>query len=435
MLAYQFPPMKTVSMRNYYFYCEYKKWFDKVVVLSTSNQILMRQEPVPLDLEDLQLCSTFDYRTLLNRQNRKHINQPENEKGKATRFLIKLFDSFPLNCIFGEGGLIYIIHGYFLGKKLIKKENITHLHSSFRPYSDHVIAWMLKWHFPKLTWTADMRDLHVDPSVGNVVFPRFQHWCNRQILSRADFVLTVSQGLANHLKRYTANNIKVLLYGVGQMPAPPPCPRRFEKFTVVYTGSLFMDKRDPGPMLVALQELMAENTLRSSNFQLVYAGKDGASWKAYLEKYQLDNLYQDLGMLPLNKARQLQSDAHINLLLTYSTNSLTGNLSSKLFEYLAARKPLLVLLNGPADEELQGILERTQAGVVASHSPQDITRIKSFLLEKFNEWQVNGKVLPSVPEESLEEFRWENIVQNYFEEAGILNTDRRLSKVQMEHEA
>lgn len=435
MLAYQFPPMKTVSMRNYYFYCEYKKYCEEVVVLSTSNQNLMQQEPLPVNPGDLQLCKTLDYRTLLQFRYRGHINQSESSKGKVVRFLMRLLDSFPMNCLLGEGGLLYILNGYFLGKKIIRNSGVTHLHSSFRPYSDHIIAWLLKRRFPKLTWTADMRDLHVDPSVGNVVFPCFQHWCNRQILSRADFVLTVSQGLAQHLYRYNADKIRVLRYGVGQIPSPVSNPVRFKKFTFVYTGSLFMNKRDPSPLLVALQELMSEKALRTSDFQLVYAGKDGKSWKRYMEKHQLGKVSKDLGVLALSEARQLQSDAHINLLLTYSTNRLTGNLSSKLFEYLAARRPILVLLNGPTDEELQSIINRTQAGIVAGYSPSDISKIKSFLLEKFNEWQVNGQVVPSVPEGSLKELRWENIVKNYFGEAGILNMENKAAKVELGHEA
>ncbi|MFT6360951.1 MAG: hypothetical protein ACJAYJ_005194, partial [Saprospiraceae bacterium] len=191
MIAYWFPPIKAVTLRSYYLYHEWKKHFKKVTVLATSNRTKMPNESVPINEEDVETITTFDYRTV-----NSFLLSPKTHYSKTNHsqpyisFFVRLLDSFPFNLLIGEGGFFYILFGYSKAVQLTKKQQPTYIYSSFRPYADHIIAWLLKRRFPHLFWIADFRDLHIDHDINKLYASRFQRWCNRKIINQADLVTT-----------------------------------------------------------------------------------------------------------------------------------------------------------------------------------------------------------------------------------------------------
>ena len=99
MIAYWFPPLKTVSLRSYFAYREFKKHFSTVIVISTDNHKTLPKENMPLDERDLHSVFTIDYRTLLQRK--KNTSQTHFEVSKKNsrwmQAFIKIIDSFPFN--------------------------------------------------------------------------------------------------------------------------------------------------------------------------------------------------------------------------------------------------------------------------------------------------------------------------------------------------
>ena len=274
---------------------------------------------------------------------------------------------------------------------------------SFRPYSDHVVAWLLKRRFPHLFWIADFRDLHVDPANRNVTWPYMQKKINRIFFRKADLITTVSAGLEHHLKYYGPLT-HVLYNGIGKYPTNSRIKNKLPHFTIAYTGSLFKDKRKPNRLLESIQKLIKANR---DNICINYAGRDSASWQAYIKKYQLDDYFVDHAFLPLDEARQLQENAHVNLLLTYSSQNLSGNLTGKLYEYFAARKPIISIINGPRDSEIEQLFKRLKAGLVVYHDDNNATiKIHHFLLGLYTQWKEKGSVDYAIPHEALAQFRW-----------------------------
>jgi hypothetical protein len=151
MIAYWFPPLKTVTLRSYYLYREWTKHFKKVTVITTYNRTKLPNEAAPVIEEDIETITTFDYRTVssLLPSPKTHYSKTY-RKQFSVRFFIRLLDSFPFNVLIGEGGFLYILFGYFKAVQLTKKQQPTYLYSSFRPYADHLIAWLLKKKFPHL---------------------------------------------------------------------------------------------------------------------------------------------------------------------------------------------------------------------------------------------------------------------------------------------
>jgi hypothetical protein len=414
-LLYYFPPIKSIAVnRNFNLVKHFRLFFDDCFVFTTRNNRFLPQEPKNTEGVKTTELTTFDYRTLTAwlKPNRKEVHHTEQTKEHPlVRFGIRLLDSFPFNLLFHEGGILYSLIGLYKGIFLIKEQKITHIYSSFRPYSDHFTAYLLTFFFPKIIWIADFRDLHIDPLYQMPLVKPVQHWFNRQILKRAKCVTTVSQGLATYLKRYNSN-VFVLRNGVEISSFSPLDTKKIArtKFTIGYTGSMFMDERSPKLLLEVVRELVDEHIFTTENFEILYAGKDTAIWLDWVKKYDLASFFISKGIVSSDKAKEIQNNVHINLLLTSALPNYGGVMTGKFYEYLAAKQPILVLINGAQDLEFESIMAQFNAGCVAyNDKSHDILR--GFVLENFSEFQKNGAVNQTIYVEKLKELSWRFTVE------------------------
>ncbi len=409
-ISYYFPPVKVVgALRLYHIYRELSKTLPAPWVLSSSNRRRFAQEPtLELHPERLIELPTWDLRRATLRRksgNPAHLSR-QYKTNHWVRRLRKLSDSFPFNLLWGDGGLVYILEGYRRGVQLVEQEGITHLFSSFRPYSDHAVAYLLKRRFPQLVWVADFRDLHVNRALDNVYWPERQHRFNRRILQRADVVTTVSQGLARSLQQYHPN-VYLLPNGIGDLPADLPTLDLPPKFTIGYTGSVYPRLQDARFLLSPLQRLIREDRIDRNKIQLAVAGKDGATWRQWLREFQLDDLLLDLGLISRPEALALQQHSHLNLLLSWSLGADQGILTAKLYEYLAARRPILGMVKGNPDPELEAIFDRLVHSSLFYTGDLNAGTIDSFLLEHYRNWERQGQPLFSIEKRDLKAFSWE----------------------------
>jgi hypothetical protein len=417
IIAYWFPPASNQTWRSYHFFRALQNQFQNIKIISTSNRKYLPEKDYKDTNKFITTASTIDYRlfTYFIKKEIKHVD--ERFKPKWAFKIYNILNSFPFNLLAGEGGLIYIITGFLKGLKLLNKNDKSLIFSTFRPYSDHAIAFLLKLFRPNCFWIADFRDLHLDPRLNETIFPILQAWVTRKILSKADVVTTVSQGLAIHLHPFH-HQVAVLRNGIGNHSSlvtvdPKHIPN--DKFTIAYTGSMFRELRKPELLLEAITELIEEQRIISSKLQIIYAGKDTATWQRYLKKYDILSNFNSLGTISHEATIRLQSIAHINLLLTYASPELKGNATGKLYEYLAARRPIILLVNGCKDEELEEIFEETGAGLVAYDSLNHKELVKEFVLKKYIEWLETGEVSPSISPEKLETFKWDYMMKHFLD--------------------
>ncbi|HHB78727.1 MAG TPA: hypothetical protein ENK85_05805 [Saprospiraceae bacterium] len=397
-LSYYYPPIKSPGVkRNYTISHLFTESFKKVTVFTTSNRKVMAQDEQPIS-PDISLVKvpTYDYRffSYLILKN-KESAESKAKSNKAGKYFLKAMRSFPVNIFIGEGGLWYIWSAYARAKRIISKESQTIIYSSFSPYADHVVAWLLKRKFKKLIWVADFRDLHVDPTYRNYLWKKLQLWFDKTIIRKATFVTTVSEGLAQNLRKFH-DDVFVLPNGVAKMPKA--IERYTDKFTINYTGAMFQDKRRPHLLLKALQELIREGKIEKNTIRIQQAGRDVAIWKPLISKFNLEGVFESKGIVALDDAHLLQSKSHVNLLLTTSHKEYKGVLTSKIFEYLGAGNPILVIINGPKDE----IYEEAMSGVehvFVGYDSDSLDEIKEYILSYYNMWKTQ-KHYPRIKKEN-----------------------------------
>jgi hypothetical protein len=423
LLSYHYPPIHSIAIRrNYYISQNFQNYFSTVFVFTTKNNQFLPKSEKDTERVVVESLFTFDYRTLAHwlsgKKEKKsaHFSEQTKQNPIVNFFAVRLLKSFPFNLLFHEGGIIYTMICLFKAVRLVKKEGISHIYSSYPPYSDHFTAFLLKVYFPKLYWIADFRDLHIEPQYRQIVFEPFQHWCNKQILKKANIVTTVADGLAKNLTRYTSK-VKVLRNSIDSKDLIFE-KKPFEKFTISYTGSMYGDTYRFELLLEIIQKLINLNILTKDNFQILYAGKDTHTWLQWINRFGLVDYFESKGSIPLAEAINMQRSSHLNLVLTTATPESTGQLSGKLSEYMAAKNPIIVLIDGVQDVEFETIIDELNAGIVV-YNHRSYSELEAFILEKFNEWKDNGDVKPTINIEKLKEYSWEYQMQKFIEHINL----------------
>ncbi len=386
LIYYQFPPVQVPGAhRMKYFYEKSRSRFDQVWVFTSINgRYLDTDASLETHCPNLIELPTLDWRGLRarHRSGKTNFVPARWTRSFPGRWLQRLTNSFPWCFLLGDGGLLYILQGYLRGCRLIRERKITHLLSTYRPLADHVIAYLLKQRFSRLHWTADYRDLHVDPIRRSVWWPALQHVINRWLLRKADELTTVSRGLQEELQRYgrpvriVRNGVRVPVRDDGTSPSPV--------FTLSYTGSLHPELQDPQPLLAGIRCALDYDLIPLHHLHLQYAGKDTAFWQKGIARFSLEDWSDSHGMLSHADALHMQQTAAMNILLTWASPALTGILTSKLFEYLAARRPVLVMIRG-WDEELFELLGN-RPGIYWCRATDPPLRIAGQLSKAYQRW-------------------------------------------------
>ena len=408
-IHYYFPPLSSSAViRNYHIACTFTSFFDKVHVLTSNNHLRfpndVRNFPDRLQTYDIR---TFDYRYFLSGKSNKDAHISSSKKtGAFYQFLLKLQKSFPFNLFLAEGNLIYIYNSYQKAKRLIEEGNIKSIYSSFGPYADHYVAWLLKRKYPYLKWIADFRDLQIEPIYKNVIWKGYQQKIERKVLSKADMITCISQGFVDQLKVYNRPT-KSILRGI-ELRSPV---KQYDQFTIGYTGSLYFDYRDPRPLFKVLKELIRSNKIDSGELQIIYAGRDSVKFDQWVKEYNLNNCFIDKGLVTQEEAKIIQNKSHINLLLTSSSPALTGVITGKVFEYFEALNPTLCLISGVYDPEFESLFKELDAGVVVYAPERTHGKMREFILSKYEEWKTTHRVASSIKTKIItEKYSWKQQV-------------------------
>jgi hypothetical protein len=229
----------------------------------------------------------------------------------------------------------------------------------------------------------------IDPHFNRIYFPKLHHWFFKKLFSQANLLTTVSDGLAKQLKRYNPKSI-ALRNGI-EDSMQPILPTPILHFSIVYTGSMYLGLRNPEPVFLALSTLIQEFKIAQSDLHIIYAGKDAASWKELATRYHLESIFMDKGIIAEEEAAQLQRQACINLLLSISSDQLQGVLTGKLMEYIKAGSPLLGIIVGQNDPEIQLILHELEIGDSFSDQAADEDAIKEFVYSEYLKWKATGR--------------------------------------------
>ncbi len=223
-------------------------------------------------------------------------------------------------------------------------------------------------------WVADLRDgWRFEPYRD---FPldieeRVDARMERGVLSHADRVTAVSEPIAADLRnRLGLQSVTVPNgYDEEEVPAAEALHSLApDRHSIVYTGRLATGGRTLDALIASLRALERRAAPELERLEVVLAGPLTGDERAALDGAGAEGVLRSVGTLERDQTLRLQRDADSLLLLT--AGSREGEATGKLFEYLYAERPILVL--GDRTEAAR-IVQNTKAGVVIpSDDPERI---------------------------------------------------------------
>ncbi len=260
-------------------------------------------------------------------------------------------------------------------RRLIAERRIECVITTSPPDSTHLVGLGLGRSRP--AWLADFRDGWAFEGLREP-FPtalqrRLDAGLERRVVATADGVLASTRVMADYFEaRYGAHGAVVpnawdtdLEPDVASASPPRLDP---DHVNLVYTGTLAgIRGHDDRGLLAALRRLASEDPDTSRRLRLVIAGRLTDRDTRMLAGDDLAPLIQVVGALPRATAVALQRRGDALLLITSHHRSIAHG---KLFEYLAAGRPILALAG---DNEPARIVRETQTGEVVD--PEDADAI------------------------------------------------------------
>jgi glycosyltransferase involved in cell wall biosynthesis len=164
--------------------------------------------------------------------------------------------------------------------------------------------------------------------------------------------------------------------------------RPYERFRITHAGSFF-GKRDPRPFLTALHDGGLDIVAR-------FLGDFRSTDREWAERLGLGDRLELIDYAPRRRSLELQRDSEALLLLIPDAGGRgKGVLSGKVFEYLAAERPILAVV--PPDGAAAALIREAGAGVVVA--PDDVEGMVGALQDLHERWRAGSLDAPPLSEE------------------------------------
>lgn len=265
-------------------------------------------------------------------------------------------------------------------RRIIRERGIDCVITSCPPDSVATVPLLLGRNRP--AWIADFRDgWRFEPLRGewpSAAQTRADAWFERRVTATADVVVGATRPIAEDFADRCG------AYGVhvpnawdptldDQVAATPPVELDPDAFNLVHTGQLSGPRgRDPQPLFAAMRRLRDAGHPGIDRLRLVLVGGLDAAEDASLNELDVRDLVAVAGQQTHLTAVATQRAADALLLLTSPGHR--SQATGKLYEYLAANRPILSL---GVENEASRIIAETRSGDAVP--PRDVDAITDAL--------------------------------------------------------
>ena len=274
-------------------------------------------------------------------------------------------------------------------KAFLKENPVDAIVSNGTPHSVHLIALALKQEFG-LPWLADFRDpwTKVDyfEDLKLSARSRAKHEkFEREVLSQSDAQLTVSPTWAAEFKGLGGKNAHWITNGFDPIDFSEQKPVLDQKLTISHVGNLSGD-RFHEPFWKAIAELIHGNERLKQVVQFQLVGEvDGKFIRAFRD-LNIEAQVDLLGQVSHQEALRITRASQGLLLMLGNKQKSQGRIPAKVFEYLAAERPILSL--GPEGGDVAQIIAEAGAGTTVDFDATET--LKSTLMQWFEAFGADG---------------------------------------------
>jgi len=256
----------------------------------------------------------------------------------------------------------------------LKKNPVDIIISTGPPHSMHLIAQRLKKKL-NIPWLADFRDPWT-----NIDFYKdlkLTRWADKKhrkqeqsVIKEADSLIVVGNTLKKEYQNLGAKNVSVITNGYDQDDFMNDDVCLDKKFSIMHAGTITYS-RNPQDFWLVLSELVKDENIS----------------RLGLEEFVVKTNY-----LSHKEATREQRKSHILFLPINNTQNAKGIITGKLFEYLAAGRPILAI--GPVDGDAAQIINDTKAGKISGFG--DNNRLKNNILDLYHDYKMGKTQIGAV---------------------------------------
>jgi glycosyltransferase involved in cell wall biosynthesis len=276
--------------------------------------------------------------------------------------------------------------------RIVKQEAIDVVITTSPPNSIHLIGASVK-RLTGVRWVADLRDsvaAHPHRRTESLAVRTKEltgAGIARLVARSADAIVTAAEAISEETRSLEPRaEVTTIPNGCDFDDFAGLEYRRGERFTITHAGSFF-GKRSPRPFLQALADSKLDVVAR-------FVGDFRPADREWAETLGLGDRLELHPYTSHRRALELQRSSDVLLLLIPDAGGRgRGVLSGKVFEYLAAERPILAVV--PPDGAAAGLITEVGTGVVAA--PEDVAAIGDALAGLHRRWQagsLNGSPLP-----------------------------------------
>ncbi len=385
IITYYWPPSGGAGVQRWLKFVKYLRDFDwEPVIYTPSNpgfplldETLSKDIPADIEVIMTPIWEPYEfYKKLAGTKNTPTIAAGVIKDKKPKGLAQKLSVWIRGNLFIPDARKFWIKPSVRFLYKYLQENHIDAIVSTGPPHSMHFIALKLKQRL-SIPWLADFRDPWTDIDYYkemkiSVLADRKHKRLELEIILNCSAMVVVSREMKANYEKMGCQNVQLITNGFDpddmgfQEVVPDP------KFSISHIGTL-----PPSFNLTGIWQILAElseaDPRFGENLEIKLVGKVDSSVIDDLSKYKLEKKLILPGYVSHEKAALLMKQSAI-LLLVINQNSpnAKGILTGKIFEYLAACRPILAI--GPTDGDLSAILKESEAGTIAAYNDLDMIR-------------------------------------------------------------
>ncbi len=407
IVSYYFPPCGGPGSIRILKFIKYLKSYGWQPVILTVNDAdfhakdenLLYEIPPDVKVFRTKILEPYQlYRQLTGKKQHEPVDVatiPEQKKpGKSLRDKIAEF----IRAVFfiPDARLGWMPFALRKGIQIINQfDDIELIFSSAPPFTCHVTGFLLS-KITGIPWVADFRDPWTQAYfyVNRPYLPnKIEEKLEKKLFKSADGIVSINKYILNDINdKYNLHENKkffIIPNGYDSTDFENIAPVQYNAFTIVYTGSL-NPKMSPKVFLEAIGELCSENREFAQNIKLVFVGRMPGEIRTYFENNRIKHAVNIINHVPHKESLKYLLSADLLLLIVPEYKQSKIIMTTKIFDYIKAKKPILALT---PESEAANLIKETNSGYIVS--PNDKQTIKARVLKTYSLWRSNSLTLDS----------------------------------------
>lgn len=274
------------------------------------------------------------------------------------------------------------------GNEFLQQEGVDAI-VSCHPITSHIVASILSTQH-RVPWVADFADLWSQNH--NYSYSRIRQIMDKRLecktLEAANALVTISEPWSKKLSDLHGNKpVYTITHGFDADIVCNGHTGLTTKFTITYAGSIYAHRQNPAVLFTALRDLISDGVVSRCDIDVRFYGFNEPWLNKEISRYGLSDIAKQYGRVSKEVAVQKQRESQLLLLLDWDDSQEKGVYTTKIFEYLGARRPILAT-GGSDDDVVAKLLARTKAGV---HT-RTVEDTKKIIGKLYQEYKLSGGV-------------------------------------------